>query len=51
MQPTFVMARGNEVNLAVPPVDLFRGLTCNLLCLFEALPAILLASRIFGAGF
>ena len=23
MQPTFVMARGNEVNLAVPPVDLF----------------------------
>ena len=23
MQPTFVMARGNEVNLDVPPVDLF----------------------------
>ena len=23
MRPTFVMARGNEVNLVVPPVDLF----------------------------
>ena len=23
MKPTFVMARGNEINLAVPPVDLF----------------------------
>jgi hypothetical protein len=23
MQPTFVMARGNEVDLDVPPVDLF----------------------------
>ena len=23
MQPTFVMARGNEINLAVPPLDLF----------------------------
>lgn len=23
MQPSFVMARGNEVNLDVPPVDLF----------------------------
>ena len=23
MQPTFVMARGNEVNLAAPSVDLF----------------------------
>ena len=23
MQPTFVMARGNEVILAVPPADLF----------------------------
>ena len=50
MQPTFVMARGNEANLAVPPVDLFPGPTCNLSLLLQALPVILVASRICGAG-